>query len=120
MTVQGIGAPVKRREDFRFIKGIGKYTDDINLPNQVYCYILRSSIAHARIVSIDTSPLPVPADESELSCCFVRSPGYLQHRPNGIPASSRDLADQASGVAQLIISILDRPQTLCLKSDDSA
>ena len=55
MTVQGIGAPVKRREDFRFIKGIGKYTDDINLPNQVYCYILRSSIAHARIVSIDTS-----------------------------------------------------------------
>ncbi len=55
MTVQGIGAPVKRREDFRFIKGIGKYTDDINLPNQVYCYFLRSPLAHARIVSIDTS-----------------------------------------------------------------
>ncbi len=55
MTVQGIGAPVKRREDFRFIKGLGKYTDDINLPNQVHCYILRSSLAHARIVSIDTS-----------------------------------------------------------------
>ena len=34
MTAQGIGAAVKRREDFRFIKGVGKYTDDINLPNQ--------------------------------------------------------------------------------------
>jgi carbon-monoxide dehydrogenase large subunit len=58
MTVQnpqGIGAPVKRREDFRFIKGVGKYTDDINLPNQTYCYILRSSVAHATIRSIDVS-----------------------------------------------------------------
>ena len=55
MTVQGIGAPVKRREDFRFIKGLGKYTDDIDLPNQSYCYFLRSALAHARIASIDTA-----------------------------------------------------------------
>ena len=55
MTVQGIGAAVKRREDFRFIKGVGKYTDDINLPNQTYCYLLRSPVAHATIRSIDTS-----------------------------------------------------------------
>ncbi|MGA7326911.1 MAG: xanthine dehydrogenase family protein molybdopterin-binding subunit, partial [Rhodomicrobium sp.] len=55
MTAQGIGASVKRREDFRFIKGIGKYTDDIDLPNQLYCYILRSSVAHARVGSLDTS-----------------------------------------------------------------
>jgi carbon-monoxide dehydrogenase large subunit len=55
MTVQGIGASVQRREDFRFIKGLGKYTDDINLPRQLYCYILRSSVAHAVIRKIDTS-----------------------------------------------------------------
>ncbi len=55
MTVQGIGAAVKRREDFRFIKGAGKYTDDINLPNQTYCYFLRSSVAHATINGIDVS-----------------------------------------------------------------
>ena len=55
MTVQGIGAPVKRREDFRFIKGLGKYTDDIVLPDQVHCYFLRSSLAHARIKSIGIS-----------------------------------------------------------------
>jgi aerobic carbon-monoxide dehydrogenase large subunit len=54
MTAQGIGASVKRREDFRFVKGIGKYTADINLPNQLYCYILRSQTAHARIRSLDT------------------------------------------------------------------
>jgi carbon-monoxide dehydrogenase large subunit len=55
MHTQTIGAPVKRREDFRFIKGLGKYTDDINLPGQAYCYILRSNVAHARIRSIDVS-----------------------------------------------------------------
>ncbi|MBX2805466.1 MAG: xanthine dehydrogenase family protein molybdopterin-binding subunit [Hyphomicrobiales bacterium] len=55
MTAQGIGAAVKRREDFRFIKGDGKYTDDINLPNQTYCYFLRSPVAHAAIRNIDIS-----------------------------------------------------------------
>ena len=51
----GIGAAVRRREDFRFLKGLGRYTDDINLPRQTYCYLLRSTVAHGRIVSIDTS-----------------------------------------------------------------
>jgi len=51
----GIGAPVKRREDERFLKGIGKYTDDINEPRQTYCTFLRSSVAHARIDRLDTS-----------------------------------------------------------------
>jgi len=55
MAQDGIGASTKRREDFRFLKGIGKYTDDINQPNQTYCYFLRSPVAHARIGKIDLS-----------------------------------------------------------------
>jgi carbon-monoxide dehydrogenase large subunit len=55
MTVQGIGAAVKRREDLRFITGVGKFTDDINLPKQTYCYFLRSPVAHATIRNIDIS-----------------------------------------------------------------
>jgi len=55
MTTTGIGAAVKRREDFRFIKGLGKYTDDFNLPGQLYCYFLRAQVAHARIGGIDTA-----------------------------------------------------------------
>jgi carbon-monoxide dehydrogenase large subunit len=34
MSATGIGAPVKRKEDQRFITGKGRYTDDINLPGQ--------------------------------------------------------------------------------------
>lgn len=51
----GIGDRVTRREDYRFLTGQGQYTDDINLPNQTYAYILRSPHAHANIASIDTS-----------------------------------------------------------------
>src|SRR6185369_9053117 len=36
-------------------RGHGRYTDDINLPGQAHAYMLRSSIAHGRIKSIDTS-----------------------------------------------------------------
>ncbi|MGW3342242.1 aerobic carbon-monoxide dehydrogenase large subunit [Nonomuraea rubra] len=44
-----------RKEDARFIRGHGNYTDDVRLPGMLYGAILRSPHAHARIVSIDTS-----------------------------------------------------------------
>jgi len=55
MAPDGIGAPMKRREDERFLKGLGKYTDDINEANQTYCFFLRSGVAHARIDRLDAS-----------------------------------------------------------------
>ncbi|HVO02826.1 MAG TPA: xanthine dehydrogenase family protein molybdopterin-binding subunit [Candidatus Cybelea sp.] len=54
-TQTGIGARVKRKEDFRFLTGRGTYTDDINRPGQTYAYILRSPHAAADIVKIDAS-----------------------------------------------------------------
>ncbi|WP_240972299.1 aerobic carbon-monoxide dehydrogenase large subunit [Nonomuraea composti] len=44
-----------RKEDARFIRGRGTYTDDVRLPGMLYGAILRSPHAHARIVSVDTS-----------------------------------------------------------------
>lgn len=55
MTENGIGAAVRRKEDYRFITGSGRYTDDINRPGQLYAYIVRSPVAHAAIKSIDKS-----------------------------------------------------------------
>ena len=46
---------LKRKEDPRFIRGQGTYFDDIVLPNMLHMEILRSPLAHARILSIDTS-----------------------------------------------------------------
>ena len=55
MSDTGIGASVRRKEDLRFVQGAGKYTDDMNLIDQVHAYILRSPHAHAAVRSIDTS-----------------------------------------------------------------
>ncbi|MEM7719030.1 MAG: xanthine dehydrogenase family protein molybdopterin-binding subunit [Pseudomonadota bacterium] len=52
---EGIGAPVKRKEDKRFITGAGRYTDDIRLENQAYAAFVRSPHAHARVTGIDKS-----------------------------------------------------------------
>jgi len=61
MTENGIGASVRRKEDYRFITGSGNYVDDINRPNQVYAYMVRSPVAHARLASVDTAAaLAVP------------------------------------------------------------
>ena len=55
MSGTGIGAPVRRKEDFRFLTGKGRYVDDINRPGQAHAYFPRSPHAHANISRIDTS-----------------------------------------------------------------
>ena len=54
MTKFGVGQPVPRTEDPRFLKGQGQYVDDMNLPGQVYGYVLRSPHAHARVHVVGT------------------------------------------------------------------
>jgi aerobic carbon-monoxide dehydrogenase large subunit len=51
----GIGQPVRRVEDRRFLTGHGTYVDDLALPRQAYAVMLRSPHAHAAIRGIDTS-----------------------------------------------------------------
>ncbi len=53
--IGGIGHSVRRKEDDRFIQGAGRYVDDIVLPGMLHMAILRSPLAHARLVSIDSS-----------------------------------------------------------------
>jgi len=58
-TVEGpptIGyGPMRRKEDPRFVRGQGRYVDDLKLPGMLHGAVLRSPLAHARIVSIDTT-----------------------------------------------------------------
>ncbi|RBY80605.1 carbon-monoxide dehydrogenase large subunit [Geodermatophilus sp. TF02-6] len=46
---------VQRKEDPRFVRGRGRYLDDIVLPGMLHGAVLRSPLAHARLVSIDTT-----------------------------------------------------------------
>src|SRR5262252_4317671 len=49
----GIGQPVTRKEDVRFLTGRGRYVADIDLVRQAHAVLVFSPHAHARIRAID-------------------------------------------------------------------
>ena len=55
MTLEkfAVGQSVRRLEDPRLVQGLGRYSDDVNLPRQLYAALVRSPHAHARIVAIE-------------------------------------------------------------------
>jgi carbon-monoxide dehydrogenase large subunit len=54
MKKYGIGQPVRRKEDVRFLTGKATYIDDIAPENLAHAVVLRSPHAHAKILSLDT------------------------------------------------------------------
>src|SRR5579871_3757523 len=54
-TKFGIGQPVPRLEDPRFITGRGRFVDDIVLPHLCHGVLVMSPHAHARIKTVDTT-----------------------------------------------------------------
>jgi carbon-monoxide dehydrogenase large subunit len=51
----GIGQPVPRLEDPRFITGRGRFVDDIDFPRLCHGVVVMSPHAHARIKGVDTA-----------------------------------------------------------------
>jgi carbon-monoxide dehydrogenase large subunit len=49
----GIGQPVRRKEDFRLLTGRGSFADDVHLPGLANAVIVRSPHAHANIASVN-------------------------------------------------------------------
>ena len=52
----GIGQPVPRAEDPVLLRGKGRYTDDISAEGQVYLTVVRSTVAHGILKSVDVAP----------------------------------------------------------------
>lgn len=50
-----IGEKIRRREDPALLTGRGQYVDDVALPGLLHAFVVRSPVAHARIVSVDVS-----------------------------------------------------------------
>jgi carbon-monoxide dehydrogenase large subunit len=56
-----VGRPVQRVEDLRLLRGRGEYVGDIQRENQLHAVVLRSQIAHGRIISVNVAAaLEVP------------------------------------------------------------
>ena len=90
-SAYGIGEPVKRKEDSQLLRGQGRYTDDVNLPNQAYAYILRSTIAHGRIRSIGIETArTMPGVLAIYTGADMKQYGTIQ---SALPFKSRDGSD---------------------------
>src|SRR3712207_5991897 len=50
-----VGAAVERIEDLRLLRGLGQYVDDLSRPGMLHAVVVRSSVPHGRLVSIDVS-----------------------------------------------------------------
>src|SRR2546427_2227532 len=55
MGAKYFGAAVKRREDPRFLRGEGRFVDDVTLPGILHAAFLRSPHAHAVVKTIHTA-----------------------------------------------------------------
>lgn len=87
-TKFGIGQPVTRKEDPLLVSGHGRYTDDINLPQQAHAVMVRSSEAHGIIRRIDTEAAKgMPGVLAVLTGADLKEYGGLKCN---LPLKSRD------------------------------
>src|ERR1041384_5961704 len=49
-----VGKPIERVEDLRLLRGRGQYVDDLHRDGMLHAAILRSPVAHGKIVSLNT------------------------------------------------------------------
>src|SRR5215471_1947597 len=97
----GIGRPVRRKEDFRLLTGRGRYVDDVTLPGMVHAVFVRSPHAHARIAAIDTTKAAAaPGVLAILTGADYRADGLgpISHNA-GLMSSPPDLKVRLAGMA---------------------
>src|SRR3981081_1735211 len=110
MNATGIGAAVRRKEDFRFVTGKGQFTDDIDRPDQAHIHFLRSPHAHAKIRKIDTKPaLALPGVLAVLTGAELAADkignlicGWMIHSKDGSPMKMAPHPAIAHGKANFV------------------
>ncbi len=88
LTKFGIGQPVRRSEDPKLLRGEGQYADDFNRNGQAYAVLVRSSVAHGIIRSIDIDAAKtMPGVLAVLTAADLANYGGLKCN---LPLKSRD------------------------------
>ena len=109
----GIGAPIHRREDERFVTGQGRYIGDLSLGDALHVVFVRSPHAHARILRIDASAaLRVPgvvavwtgADLLKTATTLRMAPPIEGLKPVDLPAFPLDKVRFAGDLVACVIA----------------
>jgi aerobic carbon-monoxide dehydrogenase large subunit len=106
----GSGRAVRRIEDPALVRGLGRFTDDVNPPGQCFAAFVRSPMAHARILSIDTAEvlampgvLAVHTGDELLAAGVKPIPlAPVFKRPDGQPMTAAPRRALAHGVVRCV------------------
>src|SRR5919206_1643577 len=114
----GASRSQKRLEDERLLTGKGRYSDDLEFPNQCWLVVARSPYAHARIRGIDLSAVKeAPGVIAAWSMADLRADGVghipfppLFRRADGSPMAAPLRTPLAEGkvfyVGQPVVAIV--------------
>jgi len=89
MSKFGVSQSVLRKEDVRFLRGEGRYVDDIVPQGALFAAFLRSPVAHAEITELDVSDAR-EADGVKGVWTAADLEGKLENRMNSSPFQNRD------------------------------
>jgi aerobic carbon-monoxide dehydrogenase large subunit len=85
-----IGTEVERIEDMRFLRGRGEYVGDLQRPGLLHAAILRSSVPHGRIRSIDASAaLRLPGVRAVVTAADIGRAVTIPLRQDKVPGLER-------------------------------
>src|SRR5205085_9648374 len=114
----GASRSQKRLEDDRLLTGKGRYSDDLEFPNQCWLVVVRSPYAHARLGAIDLSMLKnAPGVIAAWTMADLRADGVghipippLFKRADGSPMAAPPRTPLADGtvhfVGQTVVAIV--------------
>jgi carbon-monoxide dehydrogenase large subunit len=89
-----IGSPIERREDLRFLRGRGEYVDDVTRSGLLHAAILRSSVAHGRLRSIDAkAALALPGVHAVITAKDLLASKDIGNRVPRVPMRLQPLPD---------------------------
>lgn len=89
-----IGRPVESGPHRRMVRGNGRYVDDIAAPGALHAALVRSPVAHGRIVRFDAT-----AARADARAALVLGPEEIQCRTNPIPTSWQIFGQQQHDIA---------------------
>ncbi|MEP3247632.1 MAG: xanthine dehydrogenase family protein molybdopterin-binding subunit [Sneathiella sp.] len=95
MVKFGVNQSVDRVEDNRLVTGAGQYTDDITVEGQLYAYMLRSPVAHAKILSLDIEDARQAPGVVDIITGQELSAAKANELPCMIPLKNRDGSNRA-------------------------
>ena len=118
------GQSVLRLEDERFLRGQGRYVDNLNFEGQVYLHVVRSYLGHAKILNIQPESacqlpgvLAIFTGEDLIQDGVLPIPMTLPYkRPGGLPA----LSEPYHALAQGVVRFLGQPVAIVIAESPAA